>query len=208
MKLNVNWRKFGFIYMILLIVTLAGGCSAAWLTAVNGMLPAILAAVEAAVSFVAALEGKTVPVGLTAKFQQWEQNVASLIATAQQIVTQIKSNSTATLLQQFQGVVQSLVGSLGTILADLNVTDNATVAKITGFVQLAVAAASAILALIPMAISKLGAPAAELKHYDAMGASAVTNAVKVMKETYVAIVTTPTENADVNAALKELPQSI
>lgn len=206
--MKLNFRKFFFLLLILNIAVFAGGCTAAWLTAVSGLLPGILAAVNAVVAFVAALEGKTVPAGLAAKFQQWETNIANLVSQAQAIVAQIQQNATATVLQQFQGVMSAITSNLGSILTDLNVTDSSTVAKITGFVQLAIAAASAVLSLIPMAISKLGAPQAELRHYDAMGASAVNGAVKVMKETYHAIVTTPTENEEVNAALTTLPQSI
>jgi hypothetical protein len=92
----------------------------------------------------------------------------------------------------------------------LSITDSSTVSKITQLVGLAIAAANAIIALIPLAINRLnsGADEHELQAADKLATSAVNQSLTVMKETYVAIVTEHTTNAEVNAALDILPRTI
>jgi hypothetical protein len=210
MKLKFNFQKFCFLMLILNMAIFAGGCTAAWLTAVSGLLPGILAVVNAAVSFIFALEGKTVPAGLTAAFQKWQQNIATEIQNVQALIADFKKSSSTGLLSQIEAVMQGIVSQLTGILSGLGITDNATVSKITQLVGLAVAAAQAIVALIPVAISKMnsGLSRAELEREDRIAANVVETTLKTMKDTYVAIVTEPTTNADVNAALSSLPQSI
>lgn len=208
MRKYVNWKRFLFVYSVLMAVTLCTGCTAAWLSAVSGLLPSIAAVVNAILAFATALEGKTVSADVTAAIQKWQQNIASEIAAAQAIIAQVQANATSSLLAQFQAAMQGIVSQLNSILTGVDITDSSTVAKITQLVGLAVAAANAVLALVPVAISKLNAPPAELEAYDKLGTNAVNNAVKTMKETYVAIVEEYTPNTDVNAALDALPRSI
>jgi len=208
--MKFNWRKFAAVYFILTVAVMLGGCTAAWLTAVSGMLPGILAVVNAVVSFVAALEGKTVPAGLTAAFQKWESNIASEIANVQSLINDLKQSSSTTILGQIQAVMQGIATNLNSILSGLSITDSSTVSKITQLVGLAIAAANAIIALIPLAINRLnsGADEHELQAADKLATSAVNQSLTVMKETYVAIVTEHTTNAEVNAALDILPRTI
>lgn len=208
--MRVNWKRFAFVFAVLTALTFCAACTSAWLSAVSGLLPGIVAVVNAVLAFVTALEGKTVSADVTAAIQKWQANVAAEIQNAQSIIAAYQQNASTGLLSQFQAVMQAIINDLNSILSGLAITDSATVAKITQFVALAVAAANAVLALIPMAIQKLqsGASAEELKHYDKLGATAVGNAVKTMKETYVAIVQEKTTNNDVNTALDALPPSI
>jgi hypothetical protein len=211
MKFNrgLFWRVFATLCIIETCFFLTG-CTSAWLTAVSGLLPGILSIVNAIVSFVAALENKTVSSATYATIQKWAQNVQTEIANAQTILASIKQAATSGLLAQFQAAMQAITTSFNSILAGVDITDSSTVAKLTQFLALGVAAVNAVLALIPMAIAKLEAKASdeELKHYDGVAAKATTNAVKLMKETYVAIIDEPTTNADVNAALATLPKTL
>lgn len=206
---KVFWRVFA-ILTIIETCFLLSGCTSAWLSAVSGLLPAISAVVNAVVAFVAALEGKTVSASFLATIQKWQQNIASEISNAQTIIASLQQSASTSLISQFQTVMQSVLTQFTSILSGVDITDSATVAKLTQFVGLGVAAVNAVLALLPLALSKLEskAPEAELKHYDSLGAAATKNAVKVMKETYAAIRSEHTSNADVNAALDALPSQI
>lgn len=186
------------------------GCTSAWLATVSSLLPTILGIAEAIVSFVSGLEGKTVPAGTTAAMQKWEQNLANLITNVQSIIAQIKQSATQTLIGELQTGMAAVQTSFSSLLASFNVTDSATVSKLTEFVNLGIAAVNAVLAFIPMVVSALDKKFsdAELKHYDQIAAKATQNAANTIKETYVAIVDEHTVNADVNTALDALPRTI
>lgn len=206
---KVFWRVFALSMIIEACLFLAG-CTSAWLTAVSGMLPAIAAVCSAAVAFVSALQGKTVSAAFTAAVKKWQSNIASEISNAQALIASIKQGATTTLISQFQSVMQGVLSEFNSILAGMDITDSATVAKFTQFVGLGIAAINAVLALIPLALTKLQAkaPKDELKHYDALAGKTTQSAVNLMKETYAAILAEPTANPDVNAALDQLPRSI
>ena len=208
--MKVNWRKFFTTFAFLQITLFLAGCTAAWLGAVSALLPALEAAVSAVVAFVVALEGKTVPPAVTAAIQKIGSDVGTEIANVQQLIAAFKAQASSGLLAQIQAVFQAIISNLGNILTGLNVTDSSTVAKITSLVGLAVAAAQAIIGLIPMAIQKMdsGAPEAELRHYDAVASVSVNNTHKALQEAYIVTVTTMTENPDVDSALAALPQTL
>lgn len=202
--------RFLSVFFLLNAILFMTGCTSAWIGAIGGLLPSIQAVVTAIVAFIAALQGKTVSSATNAAIQKWQQNVATEIANAQTIIAAIKQGATPTLLSEFQAVMQSVLQQFNSILAGVDVTDPSTVAKLTQFVGLGVAALNAILALIPMAVQKLNAKASveELKHYDKLGAKSTTQALTTMKETYAAILTEHTVNPDVNTALDGLPKAI
>lgn len=208
MKLNI--RKFMQYYAVFLIMLFCAGCSAAWLGAVSALLPALEAAVGAAISFVLALEGKTVPPAVAAAIKKIGDDIATEISNVQALIAAYKSSASTGLLSQIQAVFNAIGANLASILTGLNVTDSSTVSKITQLVALATAAVQAILALVPMVIVKLesGASPEELGREDKIASAAVQVTTKTLKETYVSIVSEYTENPDVNAALDSLPRSI
>lgn len=205
-----NWRKFFTIFGLLQVMFWFAGCSAAWLGAVSGLLPALESVVSAAIAFVLALEGKTVPASVSAAIQKIGADIQAQIANVQTLIADYKNAASTGLLSQIQAVFQGIIDNLGSILTAFQVSDTATVSKLTQLVGLAVAAAQAIVALIPMVINKMasGASHAELEADDKLAAVSVGNFQKGLKEGYVHVVTEPTANADVNAALDSLPRSI
>jgi ribosomal protein S13 len=212
-NMKFNTQRFFRVFSVGLIIMACffmAGCTAAWLTAVSGMLPTLAGIASAIVSFVLALEGKTVSSSFTAAVKKWQQNVATEIANAQTIIAALKQNATSTGMSQFQTVMQGVLNEFNSILSGVDITDSATVAKLTQLVGLGVAAANAILAFIPLALSKLVAKtsAEEMKHYDEVAASTTRAAENTIRETYVTIVTQHTVNADVNSALDSLPKSL
>jgi hypothetical protein len=212
MKLKVNWRTFFIVFAILEIAQGMSGCTPAWIGTVSAMLPGILGVVNAAVSFVAALQGKTVPAGLLAKFQQWQQNISALIAQAQQFIADFNAKASSGILAQLQAVMQDIVTNLNSILTDLGITDSSTLSKITDLVKLAVSAAEGILALLPLGITKMQEFEAgkvskkDLHRADSLAAAAGTESLKALQQQYGQITNEATANPDVNAALAQLPK--
>lgn len=211
--MKVNWRRFLLLFAVFEVVFLCAGCTAAWLSAVSALLPAFQTAVGAALSFILALEGKTVPASVSSAVQKLFSDVGTQITNAQALIADFKNAATSaqgSLLAQIGAVFQGIITNLNSILAGFNVTDSATVTKFTQLVTLCVAAAQAILGLIPLVAAKLASGASEqqLAAEDKAAADHIKSAEKQYKEAYHVIVSTPTESAEVNVALASLPQSV
>jgi hypothetical protein len=215
MRFRVNWKKFAtrlaFVYAVTFAVMFLGGCSAAFLGAISGLLPGLAAAIEAAVTFVASLEGKTVSPTLNTKVQQWGTNIAGLISNLQTIIAAAKGATATTVISQIQAVLQSILSNMSSILSDFNVTDSATVSKFTSLVGLGVALVQTILGLIPIAqatMARASVTAEQLKAEDSEATTHIKAAHKGMQEAYKVIRNTATTNGDVNTALNTLATSL
>jgi len=212
--LKVNWRMFAVRFSVLCCFGFAllfmGGCSATWIGALQGMIPAIGGIVTALVSFVSSLEGKTVPPAFSAAVQKWAANVTDLLSQLSTLVAAAGSG-TGTIITQIQSVMSQLSTSLNSILQDSGVTDASTLAKIEEFVQLAIAAVNAVLALFPLALARIksaGGNLAKLEAVDADAKDVINAAHKTLKSTYHAVVTQETTSLVVNQALGAMPQQI
>lgn len=206
----VNWHRFWLCFALLEVVVFCAGCSASWLGAVSALLPALESAIAAALSFVAALNGKTVSASVTASIQKIGEDVKAQIANVQALIADYKNAATTGLLSQIQAVFQGITDNLASILSSFNVTDQASVSKFTALIGLAVAAAQSIVALLPLVAAKIesGATPAQLAAEDKMATGAVNDVHKGLQQAYQAIRNTSTGSADVNAALKTLPTSL
>jgi hypothetical protein len=82
--------------------------------------------------------------------------------------------------------------------------------KIAELVALGIAAVQAILAIIPVAQTKLAEKPsdAHLAAFDKATANSLKNTHKAMQSAYKAILSDATENVDVNKALEALPQTL
>jgi hypothetical protein len=208
--MRLNWRKFFIVFGLLQVALLMAGCSAAWLGAVSALLPVLETAVSAAIAFVAALEGKTVPASVSAAIQKIGQDIATQITNVQQLIAVYQNAASTGTLSQIQALFQAIVANLGSILSAFQVTDSTTVSKFTQLVGLCVAAAQAILAIIPLVAVKLasGASRTELEADDKLAAANVKQVEAGLKSAYVAVISESTTNADVNTALSTLPRSL
>src|ERR1700756_113297 len=207
--MRVNWRRFFFVFLLLESAFVLSGCTAAWLSAVASLLPALETVVSAIISFVVTLEGKTISPAVTATIKKIGSDIAAEIVNVQALIAAFQKSASTGLLSQIQAVFQAIVDNLGQILTAANITDSSTIAKITQLVGLAVDAAQAIIALIPMAVSALQSKnRSVMEQEDKVPTQAIDKRSNLLKETYVAIVTQHTTNVDVNAALDALPRSI
>jgi hypothetical protein len=208
-----NTRRFWQVFFTLAAVELllfTTACTAAWITAINGLLPSIAALVTSVLSFVSALEGKTVSAAMVSTIQKWQENVATEIKNAEAILAAYNQSEGSSYLRQLQTVMQAVLTQFQGILQGIDITDSATVSKLTQFVGLGIAAINAVISLIPIAVRKLDSvtPIGELRAYDKFAATVTVKSAQVVRETYASIVEEPTESDDVNAALNSLPRSI
>ena len=210
-----NVRKFfvtfAFLYALMLAVTFASGCSAAFLGAISALIPALEAAISAAVAFVVALEGKTVSASVSATIQAWGTKVQGLISNLQAIITAAAGQSSAGVIAQIQAAMQAILSAITSILPEFNVTDSATVSKFTELLGLAVAAVQAILGFIPLVQAKLATPGItdeQLEAEDQVAKTHINNAHKTLRETYKVIRDEQTASVDVNEALTAMPASL
>jgi hypothetical protein len=208
--MKINWARFLLFFCFFQVCFLLVGCTAAWLSAISALLPALEAAVSAVASFVLALEGKTVSTGFSNLVQTIVNGVKSEIAEAQQLIAAYKAAASQGTLAQLQALFQAIVTNLNGILSGLDVTDASTVAKITQLVGLAVAAASAVIALIPSLIHfmQMRPDLKQLEGEDKVVAKMLTTQTQTLEETYETIIGEHTVNADVNAALDALPRTL
>jgi hypothetical protein len=206
--MKLNWKKFAGLFVLLNLVLFLGGCTASWIGAIQGLMPAIQAAITALFSFIGALEGKTIPASVTAFVQKLEQDVSTELTNVSSILATITANASQSVLSQIEAVFNTIITNLNSILSGLNVTDSSTIAKITDLVGLAVAAVEAVLTLIPLAMKASTLSEEEQVHADKAATNSIKNTHKVLQQTYHTVVTTPTENVDVNTALAALPQTL
>ena len=209
--MRVNWRKFWTVFALMQVVFLTCGCAASWLGAISALLPALEAAVSAAISFVMALEGKTVPATVSAAIQKIGSEIAAQISSVQQIIAAASGAATSGVISEIQAVFQAITANLASILTNFQVTDSGTITKLTQLIGLAVAAVQAILGFIPLVQAKLATPGVtntQLEAEDGLAAVHINNAHKSLQEAYVVIRDTPTDNTDVNEALRTLPVSL
>jgi hypothetical protein len=205
--MKVNWKRFFTLFVLFNVVLLLCGCGN-WIGAIQALMPAISAAISAIFSLIGALEGKTIPASVQAFVQKIEADVSTELTNLSTILASISANASQTVLQQIEAAFNVVVTNLTSILSGLNITDSSTIAKISNLVSLAIAAVEAVLVLIPLAMKANTLTLAELAHADKAATNNIKNTHKVLQQTYHTVVTTPTQNADVNLALASLPQQL
>lgn len=210
--MKLNWKRFIGLFLLFNLVLMCTGCTAAWIGAIQALLPALSAAVSAILSFVMALEGKTVPASVSNAIQKVVADIQTELKNVSTLVADVQVGGAA-VISKIQAGMQSVLSNLGSILSGLSISDDSTIRKVTELVGLAVAAVQSILAIIPLALKVAEAPKGQisnalLESYDHTTANNLKNTHKAMQTTYTAIVTTPTESMDVNTALEALPQQL
>lgn len=207
-----NWSRFLLVSTVIWTVCLVTGCTAAWLSAISALLPALATAVDAVAEFVVALEGKTLSSAFVAGVQKVVSDIQTEITNLQTIIASVSGTVTASVTQQIQTVLQAIVANLGSILSGADITDSSTVTKLTQLIGIGVSAVQAILALIPVLLARLTAtPApdeAELHQADQLAAGSLKHVHDGLREAYKTVRDTPTTSADVNTALAALPTGL
>lgn len=212
MKIHFNWRRFLLVSSVIWAACLCAGCAAAWIGAINALLPALGTAIDAIAEFVLGLEGKTLSATFVAGVQKVISDVQTEIQNLQTILASVTGTVTASVTQQIQAALNAIIANLGSILSGASITDSATVTKLTQLIGIGVSAVQAILALVPILTARLAVDPAptpeELASTDKLATQSVKHIHDGLKEAYKTVVHTPTESAEVNAALESLPQQL
>ena len=212
MKLRVNWQRFFLIFALTQIVLFASGCTAAWITAAQGLVPLISGGVSAILSFVLALQGKTLTTEQTAGIQKITADVNTQLTNLSTLLADAAKNATAGIVSQIQSVLSGITANLQSILSGFNVTDPATTSKLTEFVQLAIAAVGAILTVVNgvgVLLPHMGNLSQQaLEDGDKHAATFLGNAKQGIEQAYSVARNTPTASVEVNEALLATPEKL
>lgn len=212
MKLRVNWQRFFLVFALLQLVAYGAGCTAAWVTAAQGLVPLISAAVSAILAFASSLQGKTLTAEQTADIQKVTADVNTQLSNLSTLLTDAAKNATAGIVSQIQAVLKDITANLQSILSGFSVTDPATTSKLTEFVQLAVAAVSAVLTVVTH-VGLLVPHIADLSKEslavsDKLASESLTNAKHGIEQAYLVTRNTPTYSPAVNEALLATPEKL
>jgi ABC-type multidrug transport system fused ATPase/permease subunit len=189
------------------------GCNAAWVaTATNVLLPALKVAIMAIATFVTTLNGKTLTQSFVNAVNKVTTDAVATIGNVMTLVGEFATDPSPTLLGKISDLLTALVSSLSQIMTGVSISDPATVSKLTMLISLAVAAAQAVLAIIPVVQTAMPALAtmsdAQKLSLSSRTDKRLKNAHQELADEYEAIRTEPTANADVNAALAALPATL
>lgn len=129
-------------------------CAATALTWVQiglSLIATLAPTIPGIIAAFAKLVGKTLTAAQQAKIAGYFTKVTDLLTQIQQQITAFEANpvsGTISIIKQLVTDLQSVL-NLQTILADLNITDSATVQKITGIVNTILGIATDILGVLP-----------------------------------------------------------
>jgi hypothetical protein len=207
------FKRFSSLFTLaglLVLVLFTAGCSAAWITSVQALLPSLATIISSILAFAAGLAGKTVSAATLAKVQTLEGDISTELTDASAVITAYKSSQDQSLLGKLAAVFSNVVGSLQSILRGLDITDTATLSKLTELIDLAIGVAQAIIALIPQVLATLAHRVSltrdALTAADKAAALHIDNFHKAVCQNYNDIVNAETANPDVNGVLKALPR--
>jgi hypothetical protein len=119
------------------------------LTLISTVLPTIPGILAAFGS----LTGKTISAAQVAQLTAVFQGVADLFRQAETALNQFNANNDPTLIAKIQDILGQVKTSLGNVLADIQIKDPATLAKITSVVNSFVDLANNILTILPQVIN-------------------------------------------------------
>jgi uncharacterized membrane protein len=208
-------KKFNTICLlasILFLVLFNAGCTAAWLSGISALLPSILALATAVFDFLKALKSGLVPANALARVQEIVGDIGTEINNAQEAIAAYTQATVTDVIGKLNVVFQNILTNLQSILGGLNITDSATLAKVTSLIGLAVAAAQAVLGMIPIVNSVVANASKysehDLKALDAQASDHFKNFHKGIRDAYHDWVTTPTLSPDVNIVLEGMPKQL
>ncbi len=175
-----------------LVVALLACDVAQWVQTAEQILPVVLPMVTNLITAVSLLEGKTVSAADLNTITRTATEVSNDLNLAGQLVNQYQSSPNATTVQKINAALSDVTTNLNALLPALQISDPATVQKITAVVTLISSEVSSIQQILPVVQSgKLTAKR--------VTASGLLNAGELKKQ-YNTIVTAPTANPAVTQA--------
>ena len=156
----ISRREFSALSLKSAVVALAwrfmAACGAAALPFITmglNLIATILPTIPSIIAAISSLTGKTIPAAAVAKITQIFVGVQDLFKQAQSALTQYQANNDPTLITKIQDILGQVKASLGNVLVDVQITDQATIAKISLIVNSFVDLANNILAILPTVVN-------------------------------------------------------
>ena len=131
-------RKFAIRCLLLFalfnLTLLLTGCADTWVSSANGIIAALIPAINAALAILAAFGLGVSPAALDA-VQTWgaaaQDTLTNVIKPAIDAYNSASVSTKASLLASIQSALNSIVSNLNAVLADVHVTNPQTAAKVT-----------------------------------------------------------------------------
>ncbi len=116
------------------------------------LIGTILPTIPGIIAAIGSLTGHTIPPAASAKLTQIFSGVQDLFVQAEQALNQYQQNNDPTLITKIQDILNQVKLRLSNVLADTQITDAATVTKITSLVTTFVDLANTILGILPTVV--------------------------------------------------------
>jgi hypothetical protein len=141
------------LFALFNLMLLFTGCTDAWVSSANGIISALIPAINAALAILAAFGVGVSPTALAA-IQAWgtdaQDTLTNVVKPAIDAYNTAAASVQATLLTQIDAALNSIVSNLNTALAAVHVTDPASQAKITAIFAVIQAFMVSLINLIPV----------------------------------------------------------
>jgi|SRR6185312_15246638 len=194
-----QWRGSSLalrVVALLSLMTYMAACAGlpAWVSQAQQVLPVAVSAVAAILSLVAGLEGKTLDAATVANIQTIANEVNTGIVDIEALVKQYQDHASDGLLSSIQTAANVVVANLQKLMSDAQIKNAETQQKITAIANLVVAELQAWASTLPLLQAKAGAKVT----------LTVPATVSAFKDSFNAIISTPTGNPDVDMALTHI----
>jgi hypothetical protein len=149
-----KWAAKFLLVLVLSVSLVSMGCAvggaATWINMGLNLITTLLPTIPSLIAAISGLVGKNVLTQAQVdKLTQVFTGVQQLFQQAQTALTQYEANSDPTLITKIQDILNQVKTSLSNVLTDVQITDPATVAKITLIVNSFIDLANNILAILP-----------------------------------------------------------
>jgi hypothetical protein len=144
------WKALEIGLACLLVFSLGCGVAiATWISLASNLIATVLPTIPGLIASFGALGGKTLTPAQVARLTGVFQGVSDLFSQANQLVAQYQANPDPSTVAKVRGLVTQIQTRLSSVLADLQITDAATVAKIQASIDAFTALANSILTVLP-----------------------------------------------------------
>ena len=141
------------LFALFNLTLLLTGCTDTWVSSANGIISALIPAINAALAILAAFGIGVSPEALAA-IQAWgtsaQNTLTNVVKPAIDAYNTAAAATQATLLTEIDAALNSIVSGLSTTLAAIHVTDPASQAKITAIFAVIQAFMVSLINLIPV----------------------------------------------------------
>lgn len=184
-------KRVRFIAIPALALALFGCGVAQWVKAAQQILPVVLPMVTNLVSAISLLQGKTVSAADFRSINDTANQVSADLNLVGQLVDQYQSSPNATTVAKISSALQDVNAHLSQLLTSLHISDPSTAEKVTAIATLINTEVNSIIQILPATSSN---------RTKVRASTVAPLSAAQLKHRYNAIVSQPTQNAQVDAA--------